>query len=164
MRTAETGSGDDGTVVLVVDRHAEAVGTDGQVLPGVTDTRGDYALATITFREDSLKEIDRVTGQSKRINNNSMLCVFGSTDFADDDLLCSSAYGNNDLLLEIMNGMSREALSVGFDSEPLHKTDMGSDFYTASGNRTWVIVLALIPATIALGFGIFVLVRRRRTR
>ncbi len=144
--------------------YAEVVGTNGEVLPGVTDARGDYALATITFREDSLKEIDRVTGQSKRITNNSMLCVFGSTDFADDALLCSSAYGNNDLLLEIMNGMSREALSVGFDSEPLHKTNMGSDFYTASGNRTAAIVLALIPATVALGLGIFVLVRRRRAR
>ena len=140
--------------------YAEAVDQTGAVLPDVTDARGNYTLATITYRYDSQKEGN--LGLS--VNRDSMLCVFGSTDFAKDELLRSSAYGNTDLLLEIMGGMSQDNYAVGFAPEWLHRTNMDSNYYTDGGNRTAGIILAIIPATIALGLGIFVLIRRRKAR
>lgn len=140
--------------------YAQAVGTDGTVLPGVTDARGNYPLATLTIRYDSEKE----GNYGLTVDRNSMVCVFGSTEFAADELLRSSAYGNNDLLLEIMRGMSRDTRAVGFAPEWLHRSAMGSDYYSDAGNRTIAVVLALIPAAFAAGLGIFAAVRRRRAR
>ena len=140
--------------------YAEVVGADGTVLPGVTDPRGSYTLATMTFRYGSEKE----GNLGLTVERNSKVCVFGSTDFADDALLRSSAYGNTDLLLEIMRGMSRDTHAVGFAPEWLHNSEMGADYYSADGNRTTAVVLALIPAAIAAGLGVFVTVRRRRAR
>ena len=140
--------------------YARVVGQEGEILPDVSDARGNYTLATMTFRYDSLKEGN--LGLS--VERNSMVCVFGSTDFAADDLLRSSAYGNTDLLLEIMRAMGRDTFPVGFAPEWLHQSDMGSDYYTESGNRSIALALALIPASIALGLGIFMLVRRRRAK
>ena len=140
--------------------YAEAVAPDGTVLPDVTDTRGGYTLAAMTFRYDSEKE----GNLGLTVDRNSMVCVFGSTDFADDALLRSSAYGNTDLLLEIMRGMSRDTRAVGFAPEWLHRSAMGDDYYSESGNRTAALVLAILPAAVAIGLGVFVAVRRRRAR
>jgi len=140
--------------------YAEVVGADGTVLPGVTDARGNYTLATMTFRYDSEKE----GNYGLTVDRNSMVCVFGSTDFADDALLRSSAYGNNDLLLEIMRGMSHDTHAVGFAPEWLHRTAMGSDYYSDDGNRTIATVLALIPAIFAVGLGVYAAIRRRRAK
>ena len=140
--------------------YAEVVGSDGQVLPDVTDTRGNYPIATLTIRYDSQKE----GNLGLTVERNSKVCVFGSIEFAANELLRSSAYGNTDLLLEIMRGMSRDTRAVGFAPEWLHQSEMGSDYYSESGNRTWAVVLAVIPAAVALGLGVFVLARRRRAR
>lgn len=140
--------------------YAEVVGQDGEVLPGVTDARGGYTIATLTIRYDSQKE----GNLGLTAERNSKVCVFGSTDFTADDLLRSSAYGNTDLLLEIMRGMSRDTRAVGFAPEWLHQSGMGSNYYSESGNRAWAAVLAIIPAAAATGLGVFVLVRRRRAR
>ena len=60
--------------------------------------------------------------------------------------------------------MSQDNYAVGFAPEWLHRTNMDSNYYTDGGNRTAGIILAIIPATIALGLGIFVLIRRRKAR
>lgn len=140
--------------------YAEVVDANGEVLPDLTDARGGYPIATITYRYDSQKE----GNLGLTVDRNSMVCVFGSTEFAENDLLRSGAYGNTDLLLEIMRGMSRDTYPVGFAPEWLHQSEMGEDYYSENGNRTWATVLALIPAAGALGAGVFVLVRRRRAR
>ena len=140
----------------VVDDNGEVV-LDANGDP-ITDPNGNFTLATLTLRYNYVKE----GTQGLSVDRSSKVCVFGSTDFAGNDLLRSNAYGNTDLLLEIMRTMSGETFAVGINYKRLHQTAMGEGYYTDGGNRGRAVALALIPAVVAASLGIWVLVRRRR--
>ena len=145
--------------------YAEAIGQDGKVLTDaagnpVVDPGGNFPLATLTLRYNYVKE--GTDGGS--VDRSSKVCVFGSTAFAENALLQSSAYGNNDLLLEIMRAMGNETFPVSTEYKRLHQNEMGGDYYTDAGNRGRAVALVLIPAIVATGLGVWIVVRRRRAR
>ena len=152
--------------------YAKAVGFDGGDLTDaggnlITDSRGNFPLATFTIRFDDETE-SAVSGQSTYVERDSKVFVFSSTEFASDELLKSgsfgSAYGNTDLLSYIMNYASSETFPTGISLVRLHQTAMGADYYNSNGNFGWAIALARIPATVAAALGIWMLMRRRRAR
>ncbi len=127
-------------------------------------TKGNYRLMTLT-RES------RTVGEGKgytNVNDASNVCAIGSTQFADNKILSSNAYGNTDVLLETLRAIGREVVPVGLEFKPIYSAEMtqsnastGEAYYTQGGNVAWTVVLALIPT---LGFaisGIVILVKRR---
>lgn len=128
------------------------------------DTYGNYRLMTMT-RES------RTVGEGKgytNVNDSTYVCAVGSTDFADNKILGSNAYGNTDVLLETLRTIGREVVPVGLEFKPLYDAEMTQtsattqeSYYTQSGNIAWTVVLTLIPALAFSVSGIVILVRRK---
>ena len=153
--------------------RADANGTyavaqkDGTVLQesgsDVTNADGHYKLMTMTRESRSIGEGRGYTN----INDASYVCVFGSTDFADNALLTTGAYGNLDVLLSVLRSMGREIDPVGlgfktfYSAEIKQTTSAGTQSYTQAGNTAWTVALALIPALACAGAGTVILVRRK---
>ena len=151
-----------GTYAVAQDFNGAAL-TDGGGNP-VSNADGNYKLATITSE-------NRVIGEGQgytNVNDNSYVCAFGSTAFADNELLLSNAYGNTDVLLQVLRTVGREVVGVGLKFEPMYEdeitqsnTSTGQVYYTEAGNAARTVVFALLPVLTATGLGVWVLVRRR---
>lgn len=133
----------------------------------ISNADGNYKLATLT------SEV-RIVGEGQgytNVNDNSYVCAFGSTAFADNELLLSNAYGNTDVLLQVLRTIGREVVGVGLKFEPMYDAEItqinsstGRVYYTEAGNAARTVVFALIPVVLAAGTGTWVLVRRRFAR
>ena len=142
--------------------YAEAISlADGTPLTDgtdpIVDAAGNFRLATVSTES-------RIVGEGQgytNVYNNSYVCAFGSTAFADNELLRANAYGNTDVLLQVMRTLGRETVGVGLKFEPMYDDTVGTDYYTQTGNTIRTVVLALIPAVLATVTGVWVLVRRR---
>ncbi len=126
----------------------------------VTDGTGNFKLATITSESRTVGEGRGYT----TVNNASYVCAFGSTGFADNQLLLSASYGNTDVLLQILRSVGREVIGVGLNFEPMYDDAIGDDAVSEQAKVAWTVVLALIPAVVITGLGVWVLVRRRFSR
>ena len=104
---------------------------------------------------------DRTTQESNytTVNEASYVIACGSTDFASETLLQSNAYGNTDLLLSACRAVGREPVPVGLTFKPF--ADYTIDTVTTAEATQYTVVFAVVPAVLALGSGIFVLVRRK---
>ncbi|MGI6754404.1 MAG: hypothetical protein ACOX31_08965 [Eubacteriales bacterium] len=104
-----------------------------------------------------------ITRETQMVSNTeadySYVIACASTAFASRELLQSNVYGNSDALLSVLRQVSKETIVVDLPHKPFAKTDIES-ITTAEANQ-YTIVLSVIPATVALGIGIFVTVRRR---
>lgn len=118
---------------------------------------GDFKLATVTSENRTIGEGQGYT----TVSDNTYVCAFGSTAFADNELLRANSYGNTDVLLQVMRSIGRETVGVGLKFEPMYDDEVGTDYYTQTGNTIRTVVLALIPAIVTTGLGVWVLVRRR---
>lgn len=153
-----------GTYAVAQDFNGETL-TDGG--NPISNADGNYKLATLT------SEV-RIVGEGQgytNVNDNSYVCAFGSTAFADNELLLSNAYGNTDVLLQVLRTIGREVVGVGLKFEPMYDAEItqinsstGRVYYTEAGNAARTVVLALIPVVLAAGTGTWVLVRRRFAR
>ena len=137
--------------------------TDGAGNP-IANADGNYKLATLTSENRTVGEGQGYT----TVSENSYVCAFGSTAFADNELLLSNAYGNTDVLLQVLRTVGREVVGVGLKFEPMYEakisqTDSTGEvyYYTEAGNAVRTVVFALLPALTATGLGVWVLVRRR---
>lgn len=133
--------------------------TDGSGNP-VTDAAGNYKLATVTSENRTIGEGRGYT----TVNDASYVCAFGSTAFADNELLLSNSYGNTDVLLQILRSIGREVVGVGLNFEPMYDDAIGTDSLSERAKTGWTVALALIPAVAMAGAGVWVLVRRRFAR
>ncbi len=123
---------------------------NGSVVKDVDNKQGFHRLMTMT-RED--RNID---GQN---SDYAYVMVCASTDFANEKLLGSAVYGNDDVILAAARGMGKEFVPVDLKIKPFASTEI-SEMSTESKN-TYTAVLAIVPAAIILGAGVFVLVRRK---
>ena len=92
------------------------------------------------------------------INQASYVIACGSANFTDNEWMQNS-YGNNDLMLSACRLIGQEPVPVGLTLKPF--ADYEIDDITSSEMTQYTVVLATIPAVLALGAGIFVLVRRK---
>ena len=98
-------------------------------------------------------------GDLSSINRASYVIACGSIDFAAEDLLQSTAYGNNAFLEYALRTVGHEPVPVGLVPKPFGDTTI--DTVTTQAATRYTIILTLVPAVLALGAGIFVLVRRK---
>lgn len=118
-----------------------------------------FELMTWT-REARLKQETDYTS----IDRASYVFALSSTDFAKNDVLDSSAYGNADILLSALRSAGAEPVGANIKLKAFYVYDMDAPMteaqYTAQMN-TWFICLSAIPAAVALISGVFVVIKRR---
>ena len=133
--------------VFTTSKNADAMANGIRVEGAETEP---FKLMTIT------REVQMVTGEDE---DYSTVMVCASTEFATEALLSSATYGNADLLLSAARGMGKEFIPVDLEIKPFASTEI-SGMTTEAKNR-YTVLLAVIPATIVVGVGVFVLVRRK---
>lgn len=93
------------------------------------------------------------------MNETSYVIACGSTDFASQSLLQSNSYGNSTFLEYALRAIGKEPVPVGVKFKPFG--DYTIDTITTSEATQYTVVLTVVPALLALGSGIFVIVRRK---
>lgn len=121
---------------------------------------GDQVKAASTLEPFKLMTITRETQMiSNDTADYSYVLACGSTAFASSDMLQSSAFGNSEVLISALRSMAKETVVVDLKFKPFASTKIES-ITTAEANQ-YTVILTVIPASIVLGIGIFVVVRRR---
>ncbi len=131
-----------------------------------TDNALAMANGSAVKDDDKLQPYHRLMTMSRETRNidgenynQAYVMVCASTDFASEKLLGSAVYGNGDVILAAARGMGKEFVPVDLAVKPFASTDI-SEMTTESKN-TYTAVLAIVPAVIIIGVGVFVLVRRK---
>jgi hypothetical protein len=127
------------------------------VVTDTPDTTGDFKLMTLTRESRYIGEGQGYTS----VNDASYVCAIGSTDFASNAVLSSNAYGNTDLLLEILRVIGREIEPVGIKFKPMYSALAGQQYVVEAKPMNKLAVHVTIPALICAVSGIVVLVRRK---
>ena len=130
---------------------------NGAVVTDTPDTAGDFKLMTLTRESRYIGEGQGYTS----VNDASYVCAIGSTDFASNAVLSSNAYGNTDLLLEILRVIGREIEPVGIKFKPMYSALAGQQYVVEAKPMNKLAVHVTIPALICAVSGIVVLVRRK---
>jgi hypothetical protein len=104
-----------------------------------------------------------ITREAQMVSNDdedySYVLACASTDFASQDFLQSNVYGNSDVLISALRSMGKETIVVDLDFKPFASTEIES-ITTAEANQ-YTIILTVVPATVVLGLGIYIVVRRK---
>ncbi|MBQ8141497.1 MAG: Gldg family protein [Clostridia bacterium] len=130
-----------------------------------TAEAGGYEVAKATEQNPlalmTISREDRTTQESNytTVNEASYVIACGSTDFASEALLQSSAYGNTDLLLSACRAIGREPVPVGLEFKPF--ADYTIDSITTAETTQYTIVLTVVPVVAAVVAGAVVLIRRK---
>ncbi len=129
----------------------------------VTTTGNNFKLMTVTTEERVVQETNYFSQQDR-----SFLCVFGSTEFASNEVLSSDAYGNADVLMASLRAMGREVAPAELDIIAFKNYEMDLEAAAAGGLTVTrgvliatVVLYAAIPAIVFFGLGIYVTVRRK---
>ena len=130
---------------------------DGSIIKDTPDTAGKFKLLTLTRESRYIGEGQGYTN----INDASYVCAVGSTDFASNAVLSSNAYGNTDLLLEVLRVIGREIEPVGLKFKPMYSATAGAQQVLEAKPQQKTVILVLIPALTFAFSGIFVWVRRK---
>ena len=107
-----------------------------------------------------------ITRESRMADNTtedySYVLACGSTEFLSRKLLQSNTYGNDDVMLSALRAVGKELVIVGLNHKPFASTTI-ENITDAEANQ-YTAVLVILPAVIALGAGIYILVRRKYAR
>ena len=129
--------------------------------PSAVEVSGGETVETATALEPF--HLMTITSENRMADNTnqdySYVMACGSTEFLSRKLLQSNTYGNTDLMLSALRVMGKDLAIANLDHKPFAKTTI-ENITTAEANQ-WTAVLIIVPAVVSLGFGIYVLVRRR---
>ncbi len=140
--------------IFVTSENAEAW-ANGKTVEKATAQK-PLTLMTVTREERPVTE-NSSTGAS--VNEASYVLACGSPQFASQALLQSNSYGNETFLEYALRTIGQEPVPVGLKFKPFN--DDTIDTITTAEATQYTIVLTVVPAVIALGTGIFVIVRRK---
>jgi len=138
--------------IFVSSPYAQAY-SNGVAVENAT-TQNPFKLMTITCEDDIQQE-----GNYATTNDASYVLACGSLDFVKEAFLVSNSYGNNEILNCALRQMGREVIPVTLDFRPFAHTDI--ETITAAQTTQYTVVLAVVPAVLIFGTGIFVLLRRK---
>lgn len=149
-------------------------GVDGNDITNSVSTRHASAVLTTynTAKAYAFDEETELTSSSpfnlmtitreEQIRNNdiyySYVMVTGSTDFALDSYLHSSAYANSEILYAAMRYMGKETVPTNIDHKYLE--DNSLDITTEAANN-WTLAVTVIAPVIIFAIGIVIQIRRR---
>lgn len=112
-------------------------------------------LMTITIETENQQE----NQLGDYVVNGSYVLACGSPEFASRALLQSTAYGNGAFLEHALRVVGQEVVPVGLTFKIFN--DVSMDTVTTSDATKYTVVLTVLPVVVAMGAGIFVLVRRK---
>lgn len=112
------------------------------------------ALMTVSVELRSTQE-----SQYSSMTDASYVIACGSTEFVSQPLMESNAYGNTDLMLSALRTVGQEPVPVGIGFKAF--ADKTIDTVTTAESTQYTVILTVIPVVLALGIGIFVIVRRK---
>ena len=121
------------------------------------DATGRYTTMVVTYEADSAT----LDSYGNTISNHHYFGVISSTEFASEDFLQSATFGNTDVMLSVLRTMGRENVGVGLKFKPF--ADETIDSITTVQMVRDTVLLAAIPAVLALVAGVVVMIRRRNT-
>lgn len=132
----------------------------------VTLTDAPFRLATLSVENRTVSEGQGMTS----VNEASYVCTIASTAFANNDSLSTNAYGNTDVLLQILRGIGQEILPVGINFKTLPVDEFGTDSETGLsygqsllfGVRGQTAILTLVPGLICAILGFVLLAKRKK--
>lgn len=102
-----------------------------------------------------------LTEQKNADDGKSYVGVVSSVEFATEAFLQSAVYGNTDTLLQICKGLGMYTPD-GLPVRPFRSDNMS--LVTTSEIRGWTVMLALVPAVLAIGVGTVLSIRRRNRK
>jgi hypothetical protein len=134
---------------------ATANGTIGGT---VHEPAGQYpfSLMTLTVENRTTQETNYSVAHEP-----SYVCCIASTEFLSDTVLASDAYGNADVVLGTLRSMGREVIPVTLEFKAFMVWDIAAAVMEQTKPMSVMIALAVIPAMICFGVGIFFNVRRK---
>ena len=141
----------------------------------LTDENGVPMGGSGVFNVMTLSAERRTLGEGMgytTVNQPSFVCAVGSTEFAKNELLGSTSYGNTDALLSILRYMGKEVNPVGLSFLALYDMQIDTEQYMqtdsttgttsiAPGIITTTVILTALPALTMTIAGVVVLVRRK---
>lgn len=130
---------------------------NGTLITDNPDTAGNFKLMTLTRESRYIGEGQGYTN----VNDASYVCAIGSTEFASNAVLSSNAYGNTDLLLEVLRVIGREIEPVGIKFKPMYSAVAAEQYVLEAKPMQKLAVHVTLPALICAVSGIIVLVRRK---
>jgi len=144
---------------------------DGKLL---TDENGNPIGGTGNYNVMTVSVQKRIVGEGmgySNVDQNTYVCVAGSTEMATDAILGTTAYGNTDMLLSTLRYIGKDVNPVGLSVIPLHDAAMdltisdgaGTEYalFTEGQFTLTAVLLAAVPAALVLICCVVVLVRRR---
>ncbi len=140
--------------VFVTSDNAVA-NANGKVVEKSTE-QNPLKLMTVTVENRNTSEDDY--GYSS-VNEASYVIACGSPEFASQKFLQSNAYGNSAFLEYALRIIGQEPVPVGLTFKPFG--DDTIDTVTTAEATQYTVVLTVVPAVLALGAGIIVIVRRK---
>lgn len=128
---------------------------DGRVVKEATEL-DTFSLMTISSQSKTSAEDNY---SSTMIRKSSYVLACGSTEFTSRTMLESAAYGNANVLLKALHSMGIDNVAAMI---PLHVL-ASSQIQTLTVERanSFTSTLAILPAAIVFGVGVFVIVRRK---
>ena len=143
------------TMHNIFTASATACGTVGGT---VHEPAGQYpfSLMTLTVENRTTQETNYSVAQEP-----SYVCCIASTDFLSDTVLASDAYGNADVVLGTLRSMGREVIPVTLEFKAFMVWDIAEKVLADNNPMPIMIALAVVPALICFGVGIFFNVRRK---
>ena len=131
---------------------------NGMVQGEIYEPAGQYpfGIMTLTVENRTTQETNYSVAQEP-----SYVCCIASTEFLSDTVLASDAYGNADVVLGALRAMGREVIPVNLDFKAFMVYDIAETVTTQNNPMPIMIALAVIPALICFGVGIYKNVRRK---
>ena len=128
---------------------------NGESIAKATDTN-PLKLMTVTKEDHQSVENDDT---NSTINDVSYVFACGSTDFIDESILQQQSYGNKAFLEYALRVVGQEPVPVGLDLNVLY--DDTIDTITTAEATRYTLILAIVPAVLAIACGVVVIVRRK---
>ncbi len=138
--------------VFVTSSGAVAT-ANGSVVERAT-ANNPLTLMTISREDHSVQESNFFTSE-----DSAYVMACGSVDFAYNTALGNDSYGNGAFLEYALRNMGQEPVPVGLTMKPFG--DYTIDSITTKEATQYTVILTVIPALLATGAGIFVIVRRK---
>ena len=97
------------------------------------------------------------------VSHDSYVVACASTEFLCDELLTSKSYGNADMLAGTLRALGKDAMAALIQQylKPFVETEVADGLITDTNKSSYTTILALLPAVILFGTGIYVMTRRK---
>lgn len=138
----------------------DAQGYFGDALHQREQDADPYMLMTIS--SETITEAGDRNGYTT-VSHDSYVVAYASTEFLCDELLASNSYGNADMLAGTLRSLGKDSMAAIIDQylKPFAETEVSDGYITDTSKTSYTTLLALIPALILFGSGIFVMTRRK---